>query len=205
MLTVYQHEKQSSFALIQGRTLAGILLDEVVLMPERFVNQALARCSVSGAKFWFNCNPDSPAHWFYTNWIEKRHKKNVLYLHFTMRNNPSLSEETLKRYETIYTGVFYQRYIQGLWVLAEGLVYDFGEDNITDEMPKNGNYYISVDYGTYNPFSAGLWCVFGKKAIRVKEYYFNSRKEGFQKTDEQYCDDMEEFAKPDYNVKMDMK
>lgn len=194
---VFGGKDKSSFMLIQGRTFAGVLLDEVALMPESFVNQALARCSVDGARIWFSCNPESPQHWFYKNWIDtkKRKEKNALYLRFTMRDNPSLSEKTLERYENMYTGVFYQRYIQGLWVIAEGLVYQFCEDNITDEIPKNGEYYISVDYGTSNPFSAGLWCVLGAKATRIKEYYFNSRKEGFQKTDAEYCDDIEALAK----------
>ena len=100
----------------------------------------------------------------------------------------------------MYTGVFYNRYILGEWCVAEGLVYDFGEDNIVDEVPSNGEYYISIDYGTMNPFSAGLWCLVGGSAVRVKEFYYNGRKTGVQRTDEQYCDDIDELAKG-YNIK----
>lgn len=122
---VFGGRDESSFALIQGRTLAGVLLDEVVLMPESFVNQALARCSVEGSRVWFSCNPDHPKHWFKTEWIDKRKEHNALYLHFEMTDNPSLSEKKLAWYQSTYTGVFYDRYVRGLWVAAEGLVYSY--------------------------------------------------------------------------------
>ncbi|MDO4668959.1 MAG: PBSX family phage terminase large subunit, partial [Butyricicoccus pullicaecorum] len=126
---VFGGKDEASAALIQGRTLAGVLLDEVVLMPKSFVDQALARCSVDGARIWFSCNPGSPKHWFYTDWISKADAKNALYLHFAMTDNPSLSQKTLEKYKTYYNGVFYQRYIEGAWVLADGLVYPmFSED-----------------------------------------------------------------------------
>lgn len=197
---VFGGKDEASQDLIQGRTLAGVLLDEVVLMPRSFVNQALARCSVDGAKMWFSCNPGSPQHWFYTDWIKRHRERNALYLHFTMRDNPSLSESTLARYESMYSGVFYQRYILGQWVLAEGLVYDFGEDNITDEIPEHGEYYMSIDYGTQNPFSCGLWCIVGDHATRIAEYYYCGRNEQTQKTDEEYCDEVEKLAKG-YKIK----
>lgn len=192
---VFGGRDESSFMLIQGRTLAGVLLDEVVLMPESFVNQALARCSVKGAKFWFSCNPASPLHWFKKSWIDRAKELNTLYLHFAMTDNPSLDKETLDQYNKIYQGVFYQRYVLGEWCVAEGLVYNFGEDNITDEIPNGGEYYISIDYGTMNPFSAGLWCLQGDKAVRIKEYYYSGRAKNVQLTDEQYCDEVEKLAK----------
>ena len=197
---VFGGRDESSFALIQGRTLAGVLIDEVVLQPRSFVEQACARCSVDGSKLWFNCNPASPQHWFYKEWIKKAKERNALCLHFSMRDNPSLSETTLARYEGMYSGVFYQRYILGQWVLAEGLVYDFGEDNITDEIPEHGEYYMSIDYGTQNPFSCGLWCVVGDSATRIAEYYYCGRNEQTQKTGEEYCDEVERLAKG-YKVK----
>lgn len=192
---VFGGKDESSFMLIQGRTLAGVLLDEVALMPESFFNQALARCSVDGAKLWFSCNPDNPMHWFYTDWIQRHKERNALYLHFEMQDNPSLSEKTLARYESMYSGVFYDRYIRGLWVAAEGLIYDkFGDENITDEIPEKGEYYISCDYGTLNPFSAGLWCWDGKTATRIREYYYSGRNERSNKTDEEYYTEMEKLA-----------
>lgn len=191
---VFGGKDESSFMLIQGRTLAGVLLDEVALQPRSFVEQAVARCSVAGSKLWFNCNPDSPQHWFYTEWIQHANERNALHLHFQLEDNPSLDESIINRYKSLYTGVFYQRYILGLWVLAEGLVYEFGEENITDEQPEGAEYYISVDYGTLNPFSAGLWSVTGAKAVRIQEYYYDGRGQKKQLTDEDYCDEIEKLA-----------
>lgn len=197
---VFGGRDESSFALIQGRTLAGVLIDEVALQPRSFVEQACARCSVDGSKMWFSCNPGSPQHWFYTEWVQKANIRNALHLHFHLEDNPSLSEKIIDRYKSMYTGVFYRRYILGEWCVAEGLVYDFGEDNIVDEVPENGEYYISIDYGTMNPFSAGLWCLVGGNATRIKEFYYNGREKGNQRTDEEYCDDVEKLANG-YNIR----
>ena len=191
---VFGGKDESSYTLIQGRTLAGVLLDEVVLMPRSFVEQALTRCSVDGAKLWFSCNPDNPMHWFYTDWIKRTRERNALYLHFEMTDNPGLSQKTLERYQTMFSGVFYDRYVRGKWCVAEGLVYEFGEEQITDYIPEGGEYYISVDYGTLNPFSAGLWCIDGGKAVRIAEYYYSGRDSKVQKTDEDYCDAIIELA-----------
>lgn len=187
------HDEQS-YMLIQGRTLAGVLLDEVALMPRSFAEQAMARCSVDGSRLWFNCNPGPPQHWFYTEWIQRAAEHNALHLHFGLSDNPGLSESIRTRYESMYTGVFYRRYILGEWCIAEGLVYDFGEDNIIDEKPDSGEFYISVDYGTMNPFSAGLWCLAGTRAIRIAEYYYSGRTQFVPKTDEEYCDEVEKLA-----------
>lgn len=192
---VFGGKDESSFMLIQGRTLAGVLIDEVALQPKSFVEQALARCSVTGSKFWFNCNPDSPQHWFYLDWVSHPERHNAIRLHFQLEDNPALDEKIIERYKSLYTGVFYQRYILGEWVVAEGLVYDFKPKYITDEQPKGAEYYISVDYGTLNPFSAGLWSVTGDKAVRIKEYYHDGRNTHHQKTDEEYCDEIEKLAK----------
>ena len=197
---IFGGKDEASFMLIQGRTLAGVLFDEVALQPRSFVEQACARCSVDGSKMWFNCNPASPQHWFYKEWVCQPKKHNAIRLHFLLEDNPSLSQRIIDRYKSMYTGVFYNRYILGEWCVAEGLVYDFGEDNIVDEIPKNGEYYISIDYGTMNPFSAGLWCVLGDKATRIKEYYYNGREKAVQRTDEDYCDAVEELAKG-YNIR----
>ena len=191
---IFGGKDESSFMLIQGRTLAGVLLDEVALQPRSFVEQALARCSVDGSKLWFNCNPDSPQHWFYKEWICKPKEHNAIRLHFSLEDNPSLSERIINRYKTLYSGVFYRRYILGEWCVAEGLVYDFDESYITDDISRGAEYYISIDYGTQNPFSAGLWSVTGDKAVRIKEYYYNGREKGIQKTDEEYCDEVVKLA-----------
>ena len=191
---------ESSYKQIQGITLAGALMDEVALMPRSFVEQTCARCSVEGSRLWFNCNPAGPEHWFYKEWILKKKEKAMLHLHFTMADNPGLSEPIRRRYESLYTGVFYQRYVLGQWCVAEGLVYHFQpEKHIARQLPATGRYYISVDYGTLNPFSAGLWCVSGGKAVRIREYYYDGRKTGKTLTDEEYYQALEELA-GDHNV-----
>ena len=106
---------------VQGATLAGALFDEVALMPESFVNQVLARCSVAGSKFWFNCNPEYPAHWFRQEWILRYKEKNILYLHFTMDDNLSLSKDVRERYKRLYTGVFYKGLSLGYGLLRLAL------------------------------------------------------------------------------------
>ena len=98
---------ESSYTLVQGVTLAGVLLDEVALMPRSFVEQALARCSVKGSKLWFNCNPENPQHWFRQEWILKPEKHNALHLHFLMDDNPSLDEETKARYRSMYLSLIH--------------------------------------------------------------------------------------------------
>lgn len=191
---VFGGKDEASYTLIQGRTLAGVLLDEVVLMPRSFVEQALTRCSVDGAKLWFSCNPGSPQHWFYTEWIQRNKERNALYLHFEMTDNPGLSQKTLERYQAMFSGVFYDRYIRGLWVVAEGLIYPmFDESCIVDGLPETGEYYVSCDYGTLNPFSAGLWRWDGKTATRIREYYYSGRENQKNKTDEEYADEIKKL------------
>ena len=163
---------ESSASLIQGMTLSGVLFDEVALMPRSFVEQALARCSVSGSRFWFNCNPEFPEHWFYREWIKKCGDKNALYLHFTMQDNPSLKPEVIKRYESLYSGVFYERFVKGRWVAVFGAVYPFMDnERMYCDIPSDiESWAVSCDYGTVNPASFGLW---GRKNgvwYRVDEY-----------------------------------
>ena len=187
---------ESSAALIQGMTLAGVMFDEVVLMPRSFVEQALARCSINGSKFWFNCNPEHPQHWFHREWIEKREEKNALYLHFTMEDNPSLSEKIINRYRSLYSDAFYDRFVLGRWTAAAGLVYPFfGNANLCDNAPAEcERYYISCDYGTVNPTSMGLWGLSNDVWYRVDEYYYSSRQYGEQKTDEEYYAELVKLA-----------
>ena len=176
---------EASQDLVQGMTLAGALLDEAALMPQNFVEQVSARCSVQGAKLFLSCNPAGPRHWLYEQWILKAKEKNLRYLHFTMEDNPGLSEAVRKRYSRMYSGAFYKRYVLGLWVSAEGRVYDFFKAEDAPDAPEGPweAWYISCDYGTANPASFGLW---GKKDgifYRVKEFYYDSRREGRQMTD----------------------
>lgn len=180
---------------IQGITLAGVFLDEVALMPESFVNQATGRCSVDGSKLWFNCNPSYPTHWFKTEWIDRKDEKKLLYLHFTMDDNLSLSEKVKERYKIMYAGVFYKRYIQGLWALAEGIIYPMYEDAFGK--PPEGSvatdYRLSIDYGTMNAFAALLWEKHGKTWYATRGYYYSGRDKGVTKTDAEYAADLDKL------------
>lgn len=191
---VFGGKDESSFALIQGRTLAGVLLDEVVLMPKSFVEQALARCSVDGARFWFSCNPGSPLHWFKQKWIDRAGEMSALYLHFAMTDNPSLSEKTLERYKRIYEGVFYQRYVLGEWVLAEGLVYPNYNNTVKTEERRYSRYMVSMDYGIQNPTAMLLWGFCDGVWYAVREYYHSGRETNNQKTDDQYYEELEKLC-----------
>ncbi len=186
---------EGSAALIQGITLGGVLFDEAALMPRSFVEQALARCSLENSKFWFNCNPEHPFHWFYKEWIKKTEEKNMLYIHFTMEDNPSLSQKVKRRYEALYSGAFYERFIEGKWVSADGLVYPmFKPDEHVKTADGFCEYYLSCDYGTVNPFSLGLWGKSGDAWYRISEYYHSSRERGVQLTDEEYYSELKRLA-----------
>ena len=187
---IFGGRDESSASLIQGITFAGILMDEVALMPQSFVEQACARCSVTGSRLWFNCNPAGPTHWFYKSWILEAEKRKCLRLHFAMEDNPSLSPEIRQRYERLYTGVFYRRFILGQGAQAEGRVYDFFEPEMVKPVPEGTfqKWYVSCDYGTVNPTSMGLWGLQNGIWYRVKEFYFNSRERQRQMTDEEYAD-----------------
>lgn len=187
---------ESSASLIQGMTLGGVLLDEVALMPRSFVEQALARCSLENARYFFNCNPEHPYHWFYINWIKKYKEKNMLYVHFTMNDNPSLSDAVKSRYKSLYSGAFYERFIEGKWVTADGLVYPMFNHSIHIRQCETpiSEYYLSCDYGTVNPFSLGLWGKGSDGWYRLDEYYHSSRDKGIQLTDEEYYQELLRLA-----------
>lgn len=207
---IFGGKDEGSQELVQGITAAGAFFDEVALMPESFVNQATGRCSVDGSKYWFNCNPAGPMHWFKTGWIDKRKEKHLVYLHFTMEDNLSLSEKIKARYRSMYAGVFFLRYIKGLWAVAEGLIYTMcTEENYYTNIERPvslrsvAQKYITVDYGTSNP------CVFleiwddGQTVWVDREYRWDSRSEEArrtgnpQKTDAQYADDLAVFMGAD--------
>lgn len=165
-------------------------------MPESFVNQAVARCSVEGSKFWFNCNPDNPRHWFKVNWIDKAGEKRLIYLHFTMDDNLSLSDKIKARYRSMYVGVFFKRFIEGIWCVAEGLVYSMFDDEVdgkhvkAEHMTGAKEWVVSVDYGTVNPFAAGLWAFDGRRAQMEYEYYYDSRETGVRRDDEAHYQEL---------------
>ena len=207
---IFGGKDERSQDLVQGITAAGTFFDEVALMPESFVNQATGRLSVAGSKMWFNCNPESPQHWFKVNWIDKcrchlsddeiaqmeaegKAPKNLIYLHFTMEDNLSLAEDIKKRYRSMYVGVFFKRYIEGLWCVAEGLVYsmfDEGKHIKSEHIKGVKEWVVSIDYGTVNPFAAGLWAFDGRRAQKEYEYYYDSKETGIRRDDETHYNEL---------------
>jgi PBSX family phage terminase large subunit len=192
---------EASQDTLQGLTAAGAYLDEVALFPKSFVDQAIGRCSAetddNGAKIFLNCNPSGPYHWFKTDFIDKAKVKKIFVLHFVMDDNLSLSERVKQRFRRMFSGVFYQRYILGLWVMAEGVIYDMfnqHENVVKSQDRRYTDYKVSCDYGTQNPMAFGLWGLFEGTWYKVKEYHHDARKAKIQKTDEQYANDLEEFA-----------
>lgn len=205
---VFGGRDESSYMLIQGVTLAGVMLDEAALMPRSFVEQALARCSVHGAKLWFNCNPDVPEHWFRKEWLKKLAEKDATHLHFVMDDNPGLSPETKARYESMYSGVFYRRYVLGEWTAGDGLIYDMFNPEAQcyedEERPvalyNTAARYIACDYGTANPFVLLDIYDDGETVWVDNEYRWDSKdmdRCGRQKTDGEYGKDFLRFMGDD--------
>ena len=180
---------------IRGMTLQGAYCDELTLYGEYFFTMMLSRLSEPNAKLFATTNPDTPMHWLNKKYIERGHELNMLLMTFLIDDNTFLDPNYVEELKKEYVGVFYDRFIRGLWVVAEGLVYPrFSKaDNVTEDIPESGTYYISIDYGTLNPFSAGLWCVSDGKAVRIKEYYHSGRDTKRQLTDEEYHAELEKL------------
>ncbi|ENI1325047.1 PBSX family phage terminase large subunit [Listeria monocytogenes] len=199
--------------LVQGLTAAGFFFDEVALMPQSFVNQATARCDKDNSKLWFNCNPAGPHHWFKVEWIDKLTEKHAIRIHFEMEDNPSLSQRVIERYKRMYSGVFYDRFIRGLWVLSEGIIFDnFDKDTMVVDLPPETTYkqsYVSCDYGTQNATVFKLWSLpYNSGGNEMDfwycrdEFYYSGRESSKQKTDAQFVQEMEDFySKHDLNKK----
>lgn len=182
---------QASQDVLQGLTAAGCFLDEATLLPRNFIDQSLARCSVENSKYFLTLNPESPLHHMKTDFIDRAHELNALVLHFDLDDNLSLSQEAKSRLKSMFSGVFFERYILGLWSMADGLVYP-GFDHasmIVSELPKMVNYWIGVDYGHSNPtvfILTGLG-IDGRFYI-INEYY-HSGKESTTRSPSQYSQD----------------
>lgn len=190
---------EASQDVVQGLTAAGALFDEVALMPQSFVDQAIGRCSVEGSKLFFNCNPEGPYHWFKVEYLDKATQKRLLHLHFTLDDNPSLSAQIRDRYRRMFSGVWFKRYILGQWVVAEGLIYDmFSEKaHVAPAAKVYPRYGVGIDYGTSGVCVFGLYAVYQEggtwKAHKIRERYYDARSRGKQKTDAEHADDFEAF------------
>lgn len=210
---IFGGKDEGSASLIQGITLGGVLFDEVALMPRSFVEQAMARCSVNGSKYWFNCNPEGPQHWFYVEHILKWKERKYIRIHFCLEDNPSLSKERIDNYKSLYTGIFYKRFILGEWAFANGIVYDMVTDENFYYNSNRGSVvpikiiendikpYYGVDFGTANPqvyLEVYKYVDYAKKEMCFyveNEYYWNSRKKLMQKTPDEYVSDFNNWCK----------
>jgi PBSX family phage terminase large subunit len=197
---------EGSEKYIRGLTVGIAVGDELTLTPESFFNMMLTRMSPDGARLYGTTNPDNPYHYLKTDYIDNEKKLTSNYvkaLHFTLADNLSLSPEKRKQYETMYKGVFKKRYIDGLWVVAEGAIYkDCLEGIEYDDAVRpigldhrNGHFEICVpvDYGTGNPTVFLLIIDDGKTFWVDREYYYDSKETAVQKTDVQYVKDLKEF------------
>ena len=183
---MYGANTEASQDALQGLTAAGAYADEVALFPQSFIDQMIGRCSVDGAKIFLNCNPEGPHHYIKEEFIDKAKEKNIYHLHFTMDDNLTLAPKVKDRFRRMFTGVFYKRFILGLWVAAEGLIYqlfaDKPEDFIVDDewLKEHPIMYgtIGVDFGgtksahafTFTGFTYGY-----KYVVTIKEYYKKER------------------------------
>lgn len=185
---------------IRGMTLQGAYCDELTLFNEEFFFMLLSRLSEPEVKLFATTNPDSPRHWLKERYINRADELDILLMQFLIEDNSFLDGEYVKALKNEYTGVFYDRFIRGLWVIAEGLIYPFFtlERCCVDLLPEKADeYYISIDYGTLNPCSMGLWAVdySSRTATRIKEFYYDGRKQGVQLTDGEYYTQLEKLAR----------
>lgn len=191
-------EKITQVSKIRGSSIKYCYGDEVADWSVEVFELLKSRLDKDYSCFDGTFNPQYPGHWL-KEFLDG--DADIYSQTYTIDDNPFLPESFKENLKREYEGtVYYDRYILGLWVLAEGLVYQFTDDCMTDEIPVSGEYYISIDYGTMNPFSAGLWCVNGDKAVRIAEYYYCGRDQHGGResqgllTDEEYCDKVEELA-----------
>ena len=207
---------EGSEKYIRGLTVGIALCDEISLMPQSFFQMLLSRMSPKGARLYGTTNPDSPFHWLKTNYLDNEELRNAGILwsqHFTMADNPNLPPEFIESQKKLYSGFFYKRFIEGLWVIAEGAIYkdSWSEDllyEINDEpvgLRRQGGHeqrIIAVDYGTTNPMVFLDIYDDGKLFWVVREYYWDSTVEMRQKTDAEYVQDLMEFIGPQSNAKV---
>ena len=184
---------------IRGMTLQGAYCDEITLFNEDFFNMLLSRLSESGAKLFGTTNPDNPNHWFKVNYIDRRDELDFFMMEFLIDDNTFLDSAYIEELKKEYTGVFYRRFILGEWCSAEGLVYPMfnKEVHTVKEIPPElgyAEYYISIDYGTLNPCSMGLWRLDDSCAVRIRESYYSGKQQKLLLTDEEYYERLEALA-----------
>lgn len=200
---------------IRGLTVAGWYADEVTLYPESFVKQALNRMSLDGARAFWTCNPDSPYHFIKTEFIDKAKEKGYRVFHFTLDDNLALSERYKEEIKKAYSGLWYKRMILGLWVMADGVVYDMFDHRpeeeggmVVDKLPPMRRYWVGIDYGTSNP-TTFILCGLGEddRFYVIDEYYYSGAEIGRSKSPKMFSDDLrrwlEEHRYDDYGNRIE--
>lgn len=191
---------------IRGPTFAGAYVDEITIIPEGVFEMLKSRLSVTGAKLFGTTNPDSPFHWFKKKFLDREKELDVTFWDFRLEDNPSLDKGFVENIKKEYQGLWYQRYIEGQWVLAEGTIFDFFDrtKHVIDYPPGAAEYYIvGIDYGTTNPTAFSMVGYSEKTQPNKwleKEYYWDSKKTLRQKTDTEYAEDLKKFI-GQYNVR----
>lgn len=196
---------EASYKNILGMTIGIAICDEWTEFPRSFTMQLFMRLSPPGARLYATTNPGTPQHYLFT---EVLHNDNFApdleVIHFTLEDNPNIEPDVKRQIIASQKGVYYQRYILGLWVVAEGAIYKdaWSEDLLYTDSTRPvslygaggySNHIIAIDFGTHNP------CVFqeyfddGEVAWQDREYYWDSVKEMRQKTEGEYANDLEEF------------
>ncbi len=187
-------DKINQVSKLQGAAFEYCYGDEITTWHEDVFQMLKSRLSCPNSCFDGTCNPESPMHWF-KKFLES--DADIYQQAYTIDDNPFLDPTFVENLKNEYSGtVYYDRFILGKWALASGLVYPMFKVGRLEDVSilKKGRWFISVDYGTYNPFSAGLWCVAGEKAYRIKEFYYSGRKSLMPKTDEEYYSELEKLA-----------
>ena len=182
---------------VRGATFAGCYFDEATILPEAVFKMVVSRCAMKGARIFATTNPDSPFHWLKKDYLTDN--PDVRSWQFRLDDNPELTAEEKAYLHRQYKGLWYQRFIEGKWVQAQGAIYDFFDPKIhvIDFAPGRAEYYLAgIDYGTTNPCSFVLMGVNKSKYpnMWVEDlYYFDSKIAQRQKTDTEYAEDFAKF------------
>lgn len=194
----------NSYTRIKGLTIGGWYADEVATYPLSYINEALARSAIStDRRIWWTLNPTLPSHPIYTQFLDRYEgREGYNWYHFTLRDNPAMTAARREELAQQYTGRYYQQLILGRRVAPEGAIYDMFDKSrhiiSTDEAQRIlsavPEIIITCDYGTANP-CVYLACIYTQRTVYVlAEYYWDSRKQGRQKTDAEYVQDMQSFV-----------
>lgn len=190
-------DDERSESKVRGFTASGCYIDEISIIPESVFRMMISRCMMNDAKIFGTTNPDSPFHWLKQDFLTDN--PDVKSWQFTLNDNPRLSQEEKDYLCRQYKGIWYQRFIEGKWVQAQGAIFDFFDTklHVINQPPGNGEYYlVGVDYGTTNACSFVLIGINRSKYPNMwveDVYYFDSKVAQRQKTDSEYASDLKKF------------